>query len=116
MDLTVVPLKSRNGRPLRQTDSFILSYSIALTSEDLTGNQLIDSSDWYSRPVVAGRKGEALLPGLAAALEGRSFGDTIRVVVPPHLAFGERGVPGRVPPNAVLYLQVEIAALENDVD
>jgi FKBP-type peptidyl-prolyl cis-trans isomerase len=105
-------LKSNNGRPLEPGDSYELSYIVALSEDDLAANQLVDSSDWYEKPVVAGAGGDELLPGLTQALQDRSFGDTIRVRIPPELAFGSRGVPGRVPPNAALFVQVEITAHE----
>lgn len=105
-------LKSNNGRPLEPSDSYALSYIVALSEDDLAANQLVDSSDWYDKPVVVGAGGDQLLPGLAHALQGRSFGDTIRVRIPPELAFGVRGVPGRVLPNATLFIQVEVTAHE----
>lgn len=109
-------LKSNNGRPLEPGDCYALTYMVALSEDDLVAGRLVDSSEWYEKPVVAGTGADQLVSGLAHALEGRAFGDTIRVRIPPELAFGIRGVPGRVPPNATLFMQVEIAAHETRRD
>ena len=110
--LEVTVLKENNGRPLALGDSYVLSYVVALSLDDLHANRYIDSSEWYDRPVIGAFGGDELLPGLTQALTGRCYGDTLRVEIPPDHAFGSRGVPGRVPSSATLYVQIEIAAAE----
>ena len=101
-------VKENNGMPIRAGDVFSLSYVVALSLDDLLANRHIDSSEWYGRSLVSGLERVELLPGLREALSGRCFGDTLRVEIPADLAFGSRGVPGRVPPNTTLFVQVEI--------
>jgi FKBP-type peptidyl-prolyl cis-trans isomerase len=48
--------------------------------------------------------------GLFYGMEGMRIGGTRKLKISPHLAYGERGVPDVVPPNAVLI--AEIAILE----
>ena len=55
--------------------------------------------------------GEAL-PGIERAIKGISNGSTRRVIVPPDLAFGKRGVPDRVPPNAYLVFEIYLMQIE----
>jgi len=110
----VTPLKTHNGRPLRAGDSYALSYVAALSIEDLLAGRYIDSSEWYKRPIQSVKGEENLLPGLESALADASFGDTLRVVVPAGLAFGRRGVPGRVAGDSKLYFQVEVIAVGDD--
>jgi FKBP-type peptidyl-prolyl cis-trans isomerase len=99
-------LKTRNGRPIGR-DKILLSYVAALTTEALLQNDLVDSSAWHDRPMIIDVGESALLPGLGNIFEGRCFGDTIRIVVPSDMAFGARGVPGRVPPGASLVFDIE---------
>ena len=50
--------------------------------------------------------------GLERGVEGMAVGGKRRLTVGPHLAFGAAGVPGVVPPNALLVLEVELLRVE----
>jgi FKBP-type peptidyl-prolyl cis-trans isomerase len=49
-----------------------------------------------------------VIAGLRYGLVGMRPGGRRRIRVSPHLAYGDRGVPGLVPPNAVLVFEVEL--------
>jgi FKBP-type peptidyl-prolyl cis-trans isomerase len=51
-----------------------------------------------------------MVNGLFYGSEGMRVGGTRRLKISPHLAYGDKGVPGVIPANAVLI--VEIAFLE----
>ena len=51
---------------------------------------------------------EHLIPGLFYGVEGMRIGGTRKLRIPPHLAYGERGVPDVIPPNAVLVAEITI--------
>jgi hypothetical protein len=53
---------------------------------------------------------EILFNGLFYGIEGMRVGGRRVLTISPHLAFGERGIPGTIPPNAVL--KVEVTVLE----
>jgi FKBP-type peptidyl-prolyl cis-trans isomerase len=53
----------------------------------------------------------SLIAGLFYGIDGMRIGGVRRLEIAPHLAYGERGVPGIVPAGAVL--TAEIAILES---
>jgi hypothetical protein len=50
----------------------------------------------------------SLMNGLFYGVEGMRVGGTRRLEIAPHLAYGSRGVPGIVPPGAVLTAEITI--------
>lgn len=48
----------------------------------------------------------SLVNGLFYGIDGMRVGGTRRLEIAPHLAYGERGVPGIIPPNAVLTVEI----------
>jgi len=54
----------------------------------------------------------SLVNGLFYGVEGMQVGGTRRLEIAPHLGYGERGVPGVIPPNAVLTAEITILARE----
>ena len=53
-----------------------------------------------------------VIAGLEYGVEGMRVGGRRRIKVGPHLAYRDEGVPGVVPPNAVLIFVVELLAVE----
>jgi hypothetical protein len=53
---------------------------------------------------------EYMFAGLFYGVEGMRVGGTRRIRVAPHLAYREAGVPGVVPPNAILTVEIHIVA------
>lgn len=51
---------------------------------------------------------ENLNNGLFYGIEGMCVGGTRKLRISPHLAYGERGVPGIIPANAVITAEIEI--------
>jgi FKBP-type peptidyl-prolyl cis-trans isomerase len=50
----------------------------------------------------------SLVSGLFHGIEGMRVGGTRRLEIAPHLAYDDRGVPGVIPPGAVLTAEVTI--------
>jgi FKBP-type peptidyl-prolyl cis-trans isomerase len=51
-----------------------------------------------------------LIPGLFYGMEGMRIGGIRELRISPHMAYGEEGVEGSIPPNAVLRAQVTVLA------
>lgn len=49
-----------------------------------------------------------LIPGLFYGMEGMRVGGKRTLKVSPHLAYGDQGIEGVIPPNAVLEIEVKI--------
>ena len=50
----------------------------------------------------------SLVPGLFYGVEGMRVGGMRRLEIAPHLAYGERGVPGIIPANALIVAEITI--------
>jgi FKBP-type peptidyl-prolyl cis-trans isomerase len=54
-----------------------------------------------------------VIAGLEHGILGMRVGGRRPLVVSPHLAYGERGVSGVIPPNAVLMFEVELLDVQS---
>lgn len=102
-------LKGDKGRPLMPGDRVVVHYVCALSVEDLLAGNYVDCTEWQSAPVEVTVGAGELLPGLEAVVSDACLGDTLRVQVPPDAAFGNRGIPGRIPSNAWLVFDIELS-------
>lgn len=50
----------------------------------------------------------ALIPGFKEGLQAMNYGDKVLLIIPSHLAYGEQGANGVIPPNSDLLFQLEI--------
>ena len=53
-----------------------------------------------------------VVKGLAEGLQLMQPGATVRMTIPPELAYGDRGVGNRVPPNATLVFTVTLHSID----
>ena len=51
-----------------------------------------------------------MFAGLFYGVEGMRVGGSRRLRVAPHLAYREAGVPGVIPPNALLTVEIEVVS------
>ena len=61
-------------------------------------------------------KRHGCIDGLIRGIEGMRVGGARSIVVSPHLAYGAQGVPGKVPPNALLRCEVELLEVREPSD
>ncbi len=52
-----------------------------------------------------------VIPGWDLGVVGMKVGEVRKLVIPPQFAYGEQGVPGAIPPNAVLIFEIELLGI-----
>ena len=102
-----VVLETGRGKVPQQGDILTLHYSGYLSD-----GRIFDSSVYRGEAfeVVAGSG--TLIPGWETTLMRMKAGERRTVFIPPHLAFGENGFAGRIPPNETLRFDIELLSVE----
>ncbi len=96
-----------SGPVAREGQVVILHY--VGTLEDGTE---FDSSRKRGRPFAFTLGKRQVIKGYEEAFKQLRVGDKATLVIPPQLAYGEKGVSG-IPPNSVLTFQIEVLKLED---
>lgn len=99
-------LKKGSGKSPKATDTVNVQYRGTL----IDGTEF-DSS--YKRGKPATFQVNGVIPGWTEALQKMKEGGKWKLFIPPGLAYGERGVPGTIPPNSVLIFEVELLSIKN---
>ncbi len=100
--LDIEETKTGTGMAAHVGDRVTLRYSGYLNHGDSFQTEVTMTIKLGERRVIA---------GLEHGLEGMKVGGTRRLRVSPHLAYRDVGVPGIIPPNAVLIFDVELLSI-----
>jgi len=74
----------------------------------LADGSKFDSSLDRGRPFGFGLGARQVIPGWEQGVVGMKVGGKRKLTIPPHLAYGDRGFPGAIPPDATLTFEVEL--------
>ena len=98
-------LKSNDGKKPVDSDTVVCRYRGTLVN----GTEF-DSSDRTGKPATL--KVDGVIAGWKEALKLMPVGSKWQLFVPPALAYGEKGVPGAIGPNAALMFEIELLAIK----
>jgi FKBP-type peptidyl-prolyl cis-trans isomerase len=102
-DLQIEVLKDGTGTGAKVGDTITVHYTGTLTS-----GQKFDSSLDGGQPFSFKLGGGLVIQGWDKGLVGMKIGEKRRLVIPPNLAYGDRGAGGTIPPGATLIFEVEM--------
>jgi FKBP-type peptidyl-prolyl cis-trans isomerase len=105
-DLVVEELKVGDGAEARTGSSVTVHYVGTLTS----GKKFDSSRDrgkGFSFKLGAGQ----VIKGWDQGVAGMKVGGMRKLTIPPHLAYGDRGFPGAIPPSSTLIFEVELLSV-----
>ena len=119
--LKIISIKSGSGVKPKTGSKVQVYYAGYFTTGDLFDSNVKDVAiihDKYNRvreqrggykPVPMGYSPDAqLIPGFREGLQQMNYGDKVIILVPSHLAYGEQGSRGVIPPNSDLIFELEI--------
>ena len=78
----------------------------------LLDGTVFDSSRERGEPFNFRPHEKGVIKGLSRGITGKKAGAKLRLTIPPDLAYGERGKPPKIPPNATLVFEVEILSVK----
>jgi len=105
-------IKGGDG-PVPLNDQYVtVHYEMALSIEDLINEKFIDSTYVRKKPVRFCIGSGEVLQGIDEVIRLMKVGDLKRIIIPPALAFGERGIKGLIPPNSFIYIDLKLSFIE----
>jgi FKBP-type peptidyl-prolyl cis-trans isomerase len=77
----------------------------------LLDGKVFDSSVKRNEPFRFVLGAKQVIAGWDIGVAQLKIGDKAKLTIPPHLAYGERGFPGAIPPSATLIFEVELLGI-----
>ncbi len=110
-----------DGEEVQRQQNYILAIRVALNkgeiiktpnkclSHSMDNNLRIHDDGFFEHRVRIDR--ENLISGIFYAVQGMRVGGYRKVSISPHLAYGKEGIPGVIPPNAMINVEIKVLRL-----
>jgi len=85
--------------------------SVHYTGRLADGTQF-DSSIDRGQPITFELGGALMIAGFEEGIVGMRVGGKRRLIIPPHLGYGARGAPPKVPPDAIVEFDLELVDVQ----
>ena len=106
--LSYKDLKVGTGTSPQTGQSVVVHYTGWLQQNDQKFDSSVDRGDPFRFQIGKGQ----VIPGWDEGVTTMKVGGTRELIIPADLAYGARGVPGAIPPNATLRFKVELLKVE----
>lgn len=106
--LRIIETDPGNGPEARAGQTVVVHYTGWLYAVGDQRGQKFDSSVDRGKPFSFVLGAGDVIPGWDEGVAGMKVGAKRTLIVPPDLAYGEKGAPGAIPPNATLIFDVEL--------
>ncbi len=103
-------IKDGKGEPPAVGQACVVHYTGWLWEKDAKGEQF-DSSVERGEPFTFHVGESEVIKGWDEGVSTMKVGAKRELIIPPDLAYGERGAGGKIPPNATLIFEVELREL-----
>ena len=106
-DLKITDTEIGTGETAKAMDKVSVHYTGWLASDDTKFDSSRDRGTPLSFTLGAGM----VIPGWEQGILGMKVGGKRELIIPPHLAYGEQGAGGAIPPRSTLRFEVELVGI-----
>jgi len=116
--IKLIEEESGDGPAVERHNYYLMAIRITLNQGDVVGNpekclghkidefMKIEDDGYFQHRVRIDR--ENMVNGLFYAVQGMNVGGYRKVSISPHLAYGDKGIPDVIPPNAKLIAEIKV--------
>jgi len=105
--LKIEILREGKGEKVKSGDSVSVNY-IGRLEDGAEFDSSFDRGVPFNFKIGAGQ----VIKGWDIGVLGMKIGEKRKLIIPPDLAYGTRGIPGAIPPNATLIFEVELLKID----